>query len=317
MAAMRTKRLGRTGLEVPIIGVGTAFIGYVPSAAWQDAGEVQIDEETAARTVAAALDGGAALIDTAPLYGQTKVEAVIGQVLAARPRGAAGLVLSTKAGRLADGHDYSRGAILASVAASLDRLGVDHLDVVSVHDSMEYYDQVMGPDGALQALRELRDQGVIGAIGLGCADPGETARYVATGEFDVAVVANAWSLVNRLMAAKILPAAEKYDVGLIVATPLERGLLAAGASAGATQGGRTHSAAVLDLVRRVEERCRAYNVPLLAVSLQWLTRHPQVASAIPGPRTPEEAASNAGAATWAVPEELWAELDPILQEVSS
>jgi D-threo-aldose 1-dehydrogenase len=317
MAAMRTKRLGRTGLEVPIIGVGTAFIGYVPSAAWQDAGEVQIDEETAARTVAAALDGGAALIDTAPLYGQTKVEAVIGQVLAARPRGAAGLVLSTKAGRLADGYDYSRGAILASVAASLDRLGVDHLDVVSVHDSMEYYDQVMGPDGALQALRELRDQGVIGAIGLGCADPGETARYVATGEFDVAVVANAWSLVNRLMAAKILPAAEKYDVGLIVATPLERGLLAAGASAGATQGGRTHSAAVLDLVRRVEERCRAYNVPLLAVSLQWLTRHPQVASAIPGPRTPEEAASNAGAATWAVPEELWAELDPILQEVSS
>jgi D-threo-aldose 1-dehydrogenase len=317
MAAMRTKRLGRTGLEVPIIGVGTAFIGYVPSAAWQDAGEVQIDEETAARTVAAAIDGGATLIDTAPLYGQTKVESVIGRVLAGRPGGATGLVLSTKAGRLADGHDYSRRAIAASVTASLDRLGVGHLDVVSVHDSMDYYDQVMGPDGALQALRELRDQGVIGAIGVGCADPGETARYVATGEFDVAVVANAWSLVNRLMAAKILPAAEEHDVGLIVATPLERGLLAAGASAGATQGGRTHSGVVLDLVRRVEERCRAYEVPLLAVSLQWLTRHPQVASAIPGPRTPEEAASNAGAAAWPIPDQLWAELDPILQEVPS
>jgi aryl-alcohol dehydrogenase-like predicted oxidoreductase len=84
MAALRTERLGRTGLRVPIVGVGTAFIGYVPSAAWQDAGEVQIDEDTAALTVAAAIDGGATLIDTAPLYGQTRVEAVIGRVLAAR-----------------------------------------------------------------------------------------------------------------------------------------------------------------------------------------------------------------------------------------
>jgi D-threo-aldose 1-dehydrogenase len=317
MAALRTERLGRTGLRVPIVGVGTAFIGYVPSAAWQDAGEVQIDEDTAALTVAAAIDGGATLVDTAPLYGQTRVEAVIGRVLAARPAGADGLVLATKAGRLAAGHDYSRDAILDSVTASLGRLGVSHLDVVSVHDSMDYYDQVMGPGGALAALRELRDQGVITAIGVGCADPGETARYVATGEFDVAVVANAWSLVNRLMADQILPAARRHDVGLIVATPLERGLLAAGAAAGATQGGRTHSAAVLDLVGRVEDRCRAYDVPLLAVSLQWLTRHPQVASAIPGPRTPQEAASNAGAAGWPVPPELWAELDPILEEVSS
>jgi D-threo-aldose 1-dehydrogenase len=313
---MRTKRLGRTGLQVPIIGVGTAFIGYVPSAAWQDAGEVRIDEQAAAQTLSAAVSAGSTLIDTAPLYGQTEVESVIGRVLAQRPGRADGLVIGTKAGRLAAGHDYSRGAMLDSVSQSLARLHVDRLDIVSVHDSMDYFDEVMRPGGGLSALQELRDQGVIGAVGVGCADPGETARYVATGEFDVAIVANAWSLVNHLLRQRILPAAEQHDVGLIVATPLERGLLANGAAGGRTQGGRTHSDAVLDLVARVETLCRGYDVPLLAVSLQWLTRHPQVAAAIPGPRTAGEAVSNARAAQVPVPDALWAELEPILQEVT-
>lgn len=312
---MRTKRLGRTGLQVPVVGVGTAFVGYVPAAAWQDAGELRIDEESAARTVAAALAAGSTMIDTAPLYGQTRVESVIGSVLAARLSGADGLVLCTKAGRLAAGHDYSRDAILGSVSQSLGRLGVGHLDVVSVHDSMDHFGEVMGPGGALAALRELRDQGVIGAVGVGCADPGETARYVETGEFDVAIVANAWSLVNHLLLQRILPAAERHDTGLIVATPLERGLLAVGSGGGPVQGGRTHSGHVLALVRRVEDLCDRYAVPLPAVALQWLTRTPQVAAAIPGPRTAVEAAANASAAMVPVPDELWAELDPIVQEV--
>jgi D-threo-aldose 1-dehydrogenase len=314
--AMRMKRLGRTGLQVPIVGVGTAFIGYVPAAAWQDAGEVVIDTEAAAQTLEAALAAGSTMIDTAPLYGQTKVESVIGRVLAGRPGRADGLILCTKAGRLTGGHDYSRDAILASVSQSLERLQVDHLDVVCVHDSMEYFDDVMGPGGSLAALRELRDQDVIGAIGVGCADPGETARYVETGDFDVAVVANAWSLINHLLLQRILPAAQRYDVGLVIATPLERGLLAVGAGGGRVQGGRTHSDRVLDLVHRVEELCQRYQVPLLAVSLQWLTRIPQVAAAIPGPRTADEASTNAQAAMLPIPDELWTELDPILQEVA-
>lgn len=313
---MKTKVLGRTGLQVPIVGVGTAFIGYVPVAAWQDAGEVVIDEDSAAQTLAAALAAGSTMIDTAPLYGQTKVESVIGRVLAERPGHADGLVLCTKAGRLADSYDYSRDAILGSVSQSMERLRVDRVDIVSVHDSMDYFDDVMGPDGSLAALRELRDQGVIGAIGVGCADPGETARYVETGDFDVAIVANAWSLVNHLLRQRILPAAQRHDVGLVVATPLERGLLAVGAAGGRVQGGRTHSDATLDMVRRVEELCHRYDVPLLAVSLQWLTRVPQVAAAIPGPRTAQEAATNAQAAMVPIPDELWNELDPMLQEVT-
>jgi D-threo-aldose 1-dehydrogenase len=312
---MRTKVLGRSGIRVPIIGVGTAFVGYVPAAAWQDAGELVIDEEVAARTLHAALDAGATLIDTAPLYGLTRVESVIGRVIAERPGGADGLTLFTKAGRLGDRHDYSRDGILASVEDSLRRLGADRVDVVSVHDSMDYFDQVMGAGGALAALRELRDQKVIGAIGLGCADPGETGRYLETGEFDVAIVANAWSLVSRGMADRILPAAERFGTGLVIATPLERGLLAVGAKGGETQGGRTHSPATVALVAQVEDLCGRYGVPLLAVSLQWLTRTPLVASAVPGPRTPEEAVANAHAAQVAIPDGLWPELDQILARV--
>jgi D-threo-aldose 1-dehydrogenase len=308
---MRTKVLGRSGIEVPIIGVGTAFVGYVPGPGWQDAGDLAIDEDVAAATLTAALDAGATLIDTAPLYGQTRVESVIGRVLADRP----GVTLFTKAGRLGDSHDYSRDAIRASVEASLARLGTDKVDVVSVHDSMDYWDQVMQPGGALDALRELREEKVIRAIGLGCADPGETGRYLETGEFDVAIVANAWSLVSRGMAARILPAAERYDVGLVIATPLERGLLAVGAGGGSTQGGRTHSPETLALVAEVEQLCARYDVPLLAVSLQWLTRTPQVGSAVPGPRTAAEATANARAAAIDIPEPLWTELDVILERV--
>jgi D-threo-aldose 1-dehydrogenase len=311
---VRHKVLGRTGIRVPIVGIGTAFIGYQPRTGWEDAGELSISEPVAEATVFAALEAGATFVDTAPLYGQTRVESVVGRVLARFGAGEE-LVLGTKAGRDAEGHDYSRDAILRSVEGSLRRLGVDRLDVVSVHDSMDYFDDVMGPEGALGALRELRDQGVIRAVGVGCADPDETARYVETGEFDVAIVANAWSLVNRRMEERIIPAALRFDTGIVVATPLERGLLAVGTGGGHVQGGREHSEDVIRLVARVEDLCERYDVSLLAVSLQWLTRHPQVASAIPGPRTADEAVANTRAASVDIPDELWRELDAITIKV--
>ena len=308
---MKTKVLGRTGISVPVVGLGTAFIGYVPGDSWLDAGEVAIDEQCARETVEAAIGEGATLIDTAPLYGGGRVERVVGEALEAMGARSHPVVVSSKAGRLREGKDYSQSAIRASVLGSLQRLGRESIDIVSVHDAMDEFDEVMRPGGALEALRKLQEEGVVRFIGVGCADPAATARYVATGEFDVAIVANAWSLINQRMRELIIPASEQHGVGLIIGTPLERGLLAIGSSAGEYVGGRTHSGEVLERVRIIEGLCKEYEVSLLAASLQWVTRHPLVASAIPGARSPGEARANAIAGGTEIPELFWTAVDEI------
>ena len=197
--------------------------------------------------------------------------------------------------------------------SSLRMLGRDRVEIVSVHDAMDEFDEVMSPGGAVEALRHLQQEGLVGYLGVGCADPAATARYVETGGIDVAIVANAWSLVNHRMLDEIAPAAARHHVGLVVATPLERGLLAVGA-VGTEIGGRTHSVRVLDGVRIVEALCADYGVSLLAASLQWVTRHPLVASAIPGARSETEARSNAIAGSRDIPEPFWDALDEVVDQ---
>jgi D-threo-aldose 1-dehydrogenase len=309
---VKTKELGHTGVQVPIVGIGTAFLGFnAPEEA--AAGKVEIDEDAGVRAVHAAIGAGSTLIDTSPFYGGTRAETILGRALRERPDLAAQCVIVSKAGRRREGKDYSRDAIRRSVFESLDRLGLERLELVSVHDAQEHDpSEVLGKGGALEALRELQSEGIVGHVGVACSDPETNAGYVETGEFEVATVADAWSLLTQLMADRILPAAEKYRMGIIIATPLERGLLATGPIPGRPYQSRNFSQDVLDHVARIQSICKKYSVSLLAVSLQWLTRHPQVSSAVPGARSPEEAIANATAAAEEVPIELWSELDPLI-----
>jgi hypothetical protein len=143
-------------------------------------------------------------------------------------------------------------------------------------------------------------------------DPATNTPYIETGEFDAAVVPRAWSLINLLAADRILPAAVKHNVGLVIATPLERGLLATGPIAGAAYFDRNYSPEVQAHVGKIQALCQSFNVPLLAVTLQWCVRHPQIAATIPGARFPQEAADNARAAQVPIPDELWAALEPLI-----
>ena len=136
--------------------------------------------------------------------------------------------------------------------------------------------------------------------------------HPTSGEFDAAVVPRAWSLINQLALQRILPAAVKHNVGLVIATSLERGLLATGPVAGVTYFDRSYSAACQAHVGKLQALCQAHNLPLLAVALQWVTRHPQVTTTIPGARFPAEATDNAAAAELPIPDDFWAELDPLL-----
>ena len=306
---MKTKILGRTGLEVTIIGLGTIYIGSQPSGP-----SGGLDEEMGARAVQAAVEAGCTLIDTAPLYGGTTVEKIVGNALRDRPDLAAKCTVVTKTGAYREGKDHSFDGTLRSVEASLERLGLEQLDLVYIHDAMgQPMEDVMSKNGALGALRRLQTEGIVRFIGSASNDPPTNTPYIETGEFDAAVVPDAWSLLNQEAAERILPAAEKYNIGISCATPLEVGVLATGPIPGRDYGRREFSQECLDHVTKIQRLCQDYEIPLLAAALQWCARHPQVSTVIPGARTPEEAVENVEAAELEIPEAFWVDLDPLVR----
>jgi D-threo-aldose 1-dehydrogenase len=239
----------------------------------------------------------------------------VGGALRARPDLAARATVTTKAGRTLDGPDHSYDAVMRSVETSLRRVGLARFAVVYIHDTMGVpMQKVLGAGGALPALQELKEQGVIGAIGTATDDPEINAAYIETGAFDAAVVPRAWSLINLLAEKRILPAAIKHNVGLVMATTLERGLLAHGPRQGAYYFDRSYSPAIQANVAEIQTLCAAYGIPLVAAALQWSVRHPQIASTIPGARTPQEAIANANAANYPIPDAFWQDLAPLIHD---
>ncbi len=315
---MQTKLLGRTGLSVSIVGIGTAFLGMKslnPQVGNNYEALVEnLDEELGIQTIHQGIEAGSTLIDTAALYGGGRSESMIGRALAQRPDLAAKVIVTTKVGRTIDGRDFSYDAVMRSIAASQERLGIERFKVVYIHDAMDIpWQAVMGKGGALEALRALQSQGIVEYIGTAADDPKTNTPYIETGEFDAAVVPRAWSLLNQLAAERILPAAVKHNVGLVIATPLERGILATGPIEGAYYFDRNYSRACQDHVGKIKALCDAHGIPLVAASLQWCVRHPQIAATIPGARFPQEAVENARAADFPIPDEFWDELEPLVQ----
>lgn len=314
---MRTKRLGRTELQAPVVGIGTAFLG-VPTqndaVVEVDVEGRRLDMELGVQTLVRAIDAGCAFIDTAVLYGRSMSETMIGEALRQRSSAKDSVIITTKAGRSHLGYDFSYDGILRSVEGSLERMGLDRLPIVYIHDAMgQPIDDVLSERGALGALRHLQRQGIINHIGVACNNPPTNLEYIRTGEFDAAVIADCWSLINHIAEREIFAEAAKHDVGLVGATPLERSLLATGPQADTLYLNRIFPPECLEHVSKIQRLCQRYDVPMVAVALQWCTRHPQVASVIPGARIPEEAESSVQAAEVEIPDKLWDELSPLLR----
>jgi D-threo-aldose 1-dehydrogenase len=318
---MQTKRLGRTDVDLSIVGVGTAFLGIAEVndaaqayAALNQPFVLPIDRELGVQALIAAIEAGCTLIDTAPLYLSTIAEQMIGEALRSRPDLRQRVTVTTKVGQLYGSVDHSRDAVLRHVEGSLQRLGLDCFDVLYIHDPMGLpMGQVMGRNGTLGALRQLQKDGVVKWLGTAANEPAVNADYIETGEFDAAVIPECWSLLNQRACERILPAAVQHNVGLVGATPLERGLLATGPVPGIDYLARDFTQPVLDHVARIEALCATYGVALNAVALQWCTRHPQVTATIPGARTPAEARANGVAGSVLIPEALWTDLAPLVQ----
>ena len=289
------------------MGLGCGPIGRRP--------DNSVDEEVGLQTVLAALDSGVRLLDTAALYLDGVSERLVGEALRQRPDLKGEIVVETKVRDRRD-FGYSADETRRSVETSLRRLGLDHLPVVYVHDPpAALLDRVLAPDGAVAALRQLQAEGVVGHVGIASNNPWDNAPYVETGEFEVAVVPDAYSLLNQTALERIFPAAERFGMGVVVATPVERGLLATGVKAArwGEHANRRFSPESVAQVEKLEAICDRHGVSLLAVALQYVTRHPVVSATIPGSRSPDEARANTAAMLEPIPDALWTELEPELR----
>ena len=208
---MRTKILGRTGLRVSIVGLGGGNLGLRNS---DDPYRQHIispnasiaDSNLGIATVRAALEAGATLVDTAPKYEAGGSEQIIREAFSSRPDLLAQCLVPTKIGCLypGDGFDHSYIRAMRSFEESVERLQRDHFSLIYLHDPMGFpMDFVMGPKGTMQALRNLREDGKVRWIGVAANDPEVAADYIETGEFDVATVSGAWSLINQTAERRI------------------------------------------------------------------------------------------------------------------
>ena len=311
--------LGGAGL-----GLGGAPLGnlYAP-----------LSDEAADQTLEAAWRLGLRYFDTAPLYGHGLSEQRLGRFLRARPRDA--FVLSTKVGRLlqadpqapperdgfhrglpfAPRFDYSHDGALRSIEDSLQRLGLARIDIAFIHDIDRHTHGDAQPlrlreamDGAYRALRRLRDEGVVGAIGIGVNEWQACRDALAQGDFDCLMLAGRYTLLDASAAAELLPLCIEREVRLILAGVFNSGILAGGAAADARFDYAPATDAVRARVERLARACSAFGVSLPAAALQFALACPCAAAVVVGARSADEVAQAVARRAEPIPPALWASL---------
>jgi D-threo-aldose 1-dehydrogenase len=301
------------------MGLGSAPLGnmFAPVA-----------EAEADATVQRALDLGMRLFDTAPLYGFGIAEQRMGRVLARQPRDS--FVLSTKVGRLlrVDAppdpdyfhagepqfkdtppvnplYDYSRDGVLRSVEESLQRLGLDRIDILFIHDPDKHFAEVMA--GAYPALDQLRSEGVVSAIGAGMNQTEMLASFAREGDFDCFLVAGRYTLLDQSALAELLPLCVKKRIAVVIGGVYNSGILA-DPRVGATFNYRPAVAERVHKAQRIQTVCERHGVPIKAAALQFPFGHPVVASVLNGARAAAELDENAHLFAHPIPADLWHEL---------
>ncbi|MEZ5666846.1 MAG: aldo/keto reductase [Alphaproteobacteria bacterium] len=327
MDPMETRQLGKTSARLPVFGFGGAPLGELFT---------KVSDEDGQATLAAAWDAGVRYFDTAPWYGRGQSEHRMGRFLYRKPR--TEFVLSTKVGRVltaprdpaafdtgfwAGGlhfdirFDYGYDGIMRSFEDSLQRLGMNRIDLLLIHDLDWWHHRTdAAVDAHLarlatsgwRALDELKSAGLIKGIGAGINENGMMSRFLDIVDIDFFLVALRYTLMEQDTLERELPACEERNVGIVVGGVFSSGILATGAVPGAKYNYADADAAALDKVRRIEAICARHGVPLIAAALQFPLHHPAVASVIPGAVAPGQVLSNLKLMRQDIPPDLWAEL---------
>jgi D-threo-aldose 1-dehydrogenase len=299
--------LGRTGLPVSPVCIGTSPLSSTPGLYGYG-----VAHERAEATVAAVLDGPLNFIDTSNSYGGGNAEERIGAVLRARGGLPEGVVLATKADADKVTGDFSGARVRRSVQESLQRLGLDRVQLMYLHDP-EYhltFEEAMAAGGPVSALIALRDEGVVEHLGIAAGPVALMRQFVATGVFDVALNHNRYTLLER-SAEPLLADAVAAGVGYVNAAPYGGGMLAKGPDAQPRYAYRETAETVREAVRGMQRVCADAAVPLQAAALQFSMRDPRVVSTVVGVSEPARIAETIELAQVPIPDGVWAELDAL------
>ena len=309
------------------LGFGSAPLGNLYRA---------VPDDEANAILVEAWETGCRYFDTAPLYGLGLSETRLNRFLRGRRRD--DYVLSSKVGRLLhacppeqrtgigkffdtpsrrEQYDYSHDGVMRSVEFSLERLGVDRIDILYAHDLDTF---THGSQEAMQvrleefmasgysALLSLRDQGVIKAFGAG-VNEWQPAQWLAEhGDFDLFLLAGRYTLLEQESLESFLPLCEKRGIGIALGGPYNSGVLATGARPGAYYNYSEAPQAILDKVARIEAVCARHGVKLVEAALQFPLLHPSVVSVIPGGQSVEQVRSNRAVLDADIPSALWHDL---------
>ncbi|MGV8895225.1 MAG: aldo/keto reductase [Rhodoglobus sp.] len=314
---MRT-RVTQRGLQITELGLGTAQLGNLF--------RVTTDDETV-DTIDAAWDAGIRYFDTAPHYGLGLSERRLGEQLRGRPRDE--FVVSSKVGKMlvpspetahlnddlefivpADARrewDFSRDGILRSVEGTLQRTGLDRIDIFYLHDPDDFIDQAFGE--GISALIELRDQGVISAVGAGMNAAAPLATLIRRADIDLVMVAGRFTFLDSSALDDLLPLALERGVGVVAAGVYNSGLL--GRNRPATDAMFEYLPAPAEMIERanrIADLCESHGTTLPIAALAYPLRHPAVVSVVIGARGKDQVDSNISRYTSTVPDALWADL---------
>ena len=318
---IESRRIGTTAATVTNLGFGSAPLGAA-------GGRISEDEVGAMLTTA--WESGIRYYDTAPLYGHGLAEKRLGSTLAGLDRDE--FTISTKIGRLLDPngeryagmrdnepfgirHDYSYAGVRASLESSLERLGLDRIDILLCHDidvwthgddQPRIYDEAI--TGALLAMRDLRDEGVVSAIGLGVNEWQVCSQVMDVIDIDCCLLAGRFTLLEQDALDEMLPKCIDKDVSVVIGGPYNSGLLTNIERQRATYDYKPASDELWERRCQILDVCERHDVDIRAAALQYPLRHPAVAAVIPGPRSVDEVTTNRALVDTEIPEQLWADL---------
>ncbi|MBH76634.1 MAG: aldo/keto reductase [Dehalococcoidia bacterium] len=301
MKATDTRGIGLTGLEVTCLGLGGVFLAR--DASFSEAEEL----------VARAAQLGLGYFDTAPMYGLGESERRYSGPLAHLDRSQ--FVLSTKVGRVLQqdvggsepwSFDFSRDGVLRSFESSLKRLGLDRIDILFVHDPDDYPEQAIRE--AFPAIIELREQGLVKAIGAGMNQWEMELRFAEELPLDCFLLAGRYTLLEQDALLAFLPYCEANDISVIAGGPYNSGILASDLSEDANYNYGIAPTKMLEHARAIKAICDRHGVSLKAAALQFVLAHPAVAAVIPGAASVVEVEENIRMVEVAIPSDFWADL---------
>ena len=307
----------RTGVEISRLSLGTAAFGGLYRS---------VSETDCTDTLLTAINNGINFIDTAPHYGKGTSEVRIGKAIAGRDRSS--FVISTKVGRLlvpsdaeideffmdADNtverkFDFSAKGVRQSLESSLERLGIESVEILFIHDPDAHADEAILE--AYSELDQMRSEGIIKAIGVGmnqCAIP---TRIMKETDIDVVLIAGRYSLLDQEAMEELLPTALARNVDVIVAGVFNSGILANPVK-GATFDYLPASDELLAKAVRIREVLDEHQVSLTSAALQFPLRHPAVKSVLVGCRSAAEVESNIEEFDKTIENRAWDDLESVL-----